>query len=549
MSDSPPTPIHYPADMDGYLLFLKDIRAHEEATKSGITVLGFSAWLELRKHNPNHDPHSGRFASGSGHGGGAGAGGGRGAGPLQGFAGFGSPGTPGKVVTKPAKTPRTQSPEAVTEIRQKLADYHEGDRKVAALAAVHSAIDEKQAVRDGHVAELKRLGEDLATHGIFTGMSKRREIVGQMEKVDKKLEKSNADLEKEQKRVRDEVTKLIAVGPGEPSMALVDRSNGKLARTTRLATTAAAVAAMAPHSPVTAGIAVLGHLNDERNRRDLKKTTREAADWVEKVTAAGGTPKVRYSTHPLSGLDNPRPHYVQSGLFNQQKVSANPNRHTDTGRFARRIVGLPAVIPQPAGGDIAQHVVPGSQRGPRGFGFGNTRIVGLSPLGRATLGAAAASSAARAPMALLNAHMQGRFANGKTLFLHPSNSSAEVAHELGHMLEHQVPGWNASAQAFLKHRVGDEPLTQMRSLPGGKGRYDRSEYGRKDNFDKAFGDSAHYVGKDHGKRASEVTAMGLEKLFTDPVGFARHDPEHAKFILGMLDGSLRMNKKRPARNP
>jgi hypothetical protein len=33
--------------------------------------------------------------------------------------------------------------------------------------------------------------------------------------------------------------------------------------------------------------------------------------------------------------------------------------------------------------------------------------------------------------------------------------------------------------------------------------------------------------------------MGMQALFDDPVGLAKKDPEWAKWVMGILDGSLR----------
>jgi hypothetical protein len=113
-----------------------------------------------------------------------------------------------------------------------------------------------------------------------------------------------------------------------------------------------------------------------------------------------------------------------------------------------------------------------------------------------------------------------------------------AVHELGHVLENRVPGWRESALAYLKHRVGDEPNVLLNDALGPGYRPD--EKGRSDKFEAAFGPSqAYYVGKDYGGYNTEITAMGLEKLFQDPLNFAAEDPEYVKFLLGMLSGDLR----------
>ena len=101
-----------------------------------------------------------------------------------------------------------------------------------------------------------------------------------------------------------------------------------------------------------------------------------------------------------------------------------------------------------------------------------------------------------------------------------------------------MPGVQQAAQEFLRHR------TQWVSLRPRFTRAVASRGAAKDNFDAAFGSSGHYVGKDYGAGSTEIISMGLEKLYNDPAGFARQDPEYCAFIIGALNGSLR-NKKIP----
>ncbi len=119
---------------------------------------------------------------------------------------------------------------------------------------------------------------------------------------------------------------------------------------------------------------------------------------------------------------------------------------------------------------------------------------------------------------------------------HPSISAI---HELGHHLDDQH-GMGARSVEFLNHRVGNEVPQSMRAATGIKA-YGPNELGRKDHFDRAFSKvEAFYMGKDYKYATrSEILAMGIEKLHTDPAHFAKHDPEYFHFVTGMLDGSLR----------
>lgn len=116
------------------------------------------------------------------------------------------------------------------------------------------------------------------------------------------------------------------------------------------------------------------------------------------------------------------------------------------------------------------------------------------------------------------------------------NDVSTAVHEFGHHVEHTIPGVREAANAFLAHRVGDEPETRLADLfPG----FDRYVTGKKDHFDDYFqGSRAYYVGRTYGD-STEVISMGMQAIAEDPGGFAARDPEYAKLILGILDGSLR----------
>jgi hypothetical protein len=91
-------------------------------------------------------------------------------------------------------------------------------------------------------------------------------------------------------------------------------------------------------------------------------------------------------------------------------------------------------------------------------------------------------------------------------------------HEIGHWLEERDAGAHQDIGDFIERRTAG--LTPQWLGPG----YDASEVAIADNFIHP------YVGKDYienGRRfASEVLSMGLENFYTDPIGFARKDPEH-----------------------
>lgn len=140
---------------------------------------------------------------------------------------------------------------------------------------------------------------------------------------------------------------------------------------------------------------------------------------------------------------------------------------------------------------------------------------------------------------------------GSIMISLPDARPEAVIHEVAHAIEKRKPGVLKAAKKFLEKRCGDEQPVDLTTLPGGQEMV--GEYGRKDHFDRAFdGVSAYYVGKTYmdgsnipyagyfvdsarsvagAVDATEVVSMGLEKLYTDPIGFARADPEYVQFLI------------------
>jgi hypothetical protein len=131
----------------------------------------------------------------------------------------------------------------------------------------------------------------------------------------------------------------------------------------------------------------------------------------------------------------------------------------------------------------------------------------------------------------------------RKVWLNGGETEQTIVHELGHAIEHQVPNVGDLAQEFLDYRVGDEQsIFLCRRFPD-QG-FDGTEKGREDKFAAAFGEvNAYYAGKEYraGKQtyATEILAMGMEMFMSDPVHFARADPEFAGFIMGVMRGVIR----------
>ena len=109
-------------------------------------------------------------------------------------------------------------------------------------------------------------------------------------------------------------------------------------------------------------------------------------------------------------------------------------------------------------------------------------------------------------------------------------------HEFGHAME-TAPEVSRMAKAFMAMRTKGQGFAKMREVDPNRS-YDPDEVGAENDFGKAFGEHARYVGKYYPHGATEITSMGMEMLYKDPVGFAKNDPQYFKFIMGVIDGSV-----------
>jgi SPP1 gp7 family putative phage head morphogenesis protein len=106
------------------------------------------------------------------------------------------------------------------------------------------------------------------------------------------------------------------------------------------------------------------------------------------------------------------------------------------------------------------------------------------------------------------------------------------AHEMVHDIEYQHPEISKATKAYVLKRADGQPLRKLRDLTGNKA-YSPTEVTYEDEWAKRGGH--HYMGKVYEGRAStELLTMGVERMITDPVGFAEQDPDYLKFMLRIL---------------
>lgn len=113
--------------------------------------------------------------------------------------------------------------------------------------------------------------------------------------------------------------------------------------------------------------------------------------------------------------------------------------------------------------------------------------------------------------------------------LTPQSETKTVVHELGHWLEHHDPEVKRKANEFLDRRTQGETPQKLSELTGLHG-YDGTEFAKADQFMNP------YMGKLYSDKSTELISMGLEHMVSDPLEFARKDPDYFDFIYNTVRG-------------
>lgn len=117
--------------------------------------------------------------------------------------------------------------------------------------------------------------------------------------------------------------------------------------------------------------------------------------------------------------------------------------------------------------------------------------------------------------------------------------AATTVHELGHIAELVSPKIKDAAHAFLDRRTAGLPVKKLSEITG-------QNYKDHEIASAGAGFVSPYVGKHYHldldpvytgpkiRYATEVTSMGLEHMYRDPVAFAKADPDHFKFTYSVM---------------
>ena len=146
---------------------------------------------------------------------------------------------------------------------------------------------------------------------------------------------------------------------------------------------------------------------------------------------------------------------------------------------------------------------------------------------------------------------QSRSFASKTLGVFMGRADAgTVVHEIGHIWEYSDDLVHRHAVGFLVKRSTGLPIKTLKALSGGEG-YSDNEWATDDKFDEVYSGKWYTNGpkspeaqaqlrKELANKpdlylsrvvdATEIVSMGLERMYRDPVAFAKADPEYFDFI-------------------
>lgn len=123
------------------------------------------------------------------------------------------------------------------------------------------------------------------------------------------------------------------------------------------------------------------------------------------------------------------------------------------------------------------------------------------------------------------------------------NMSSFVVHEMTHFAEFRNRKMLEATSAFYDARtVGEKtrPLNEVWAERTGRnaseGPYPMGVYGRGDKFPTLYS-GREYRSITVGRETTEILSTGVELLMTDPVGFAKADPEYFTFVVDTMQSS------------
>jgi hypothetical protein len=112
-----------------------------------------------------------------------------------------------------------------------------------------------------------------------------------------------------------------------------------------------------------------------------------------------------------------------------------------------------------------------------------------------------------------------------------------TVHELAHHIECSDPEILQASKDFIRSRIKVGEVPQSLNQLTGTDWYHDKDLAYEDKWSELGGvpySGRVYTDSLDSAHATEVLTMGLQRLYEDPVGFAKQDPDYFKFILSVL---------------
>lgn len=117
-----------------------------------------------------------------------------------------------------------------------------------------------------------------------------------------------------------------------------------------------------------------------------------------------------------------------------------------------------------------------------------------------------------------------------TIYLTTGAATKTIVHEMGHWFEYYNEDIHQSILDFYDRRTAGETAETLNSITQSN-RFFSYEVARPDKF------MDPYMGKDYGRRATEILSMGLQYFYEKPFEFANDDPDMFDFIYDLVRGN------------
>ena len=120
--------------------------------------------------------------------------------------------------------------------------------------------------------------------------------------------------------------------------------------------------------------------------------------------------------------------------------------------------------------------------------------------------------------------------NDNVVYFNPNVDTGVVIHELSHYLDWDNQKVRSMVSTYLSSRTVGEQAVTLDSIYPNRG-FAPHEMTKKDRFSDA------YMGKEYPSSKgvlTEITSMGLERIWRNPLKFIKEDPDYFEFIMSKV---------------